>query len=200
MQIILILVLIVLKKKLAFLRILSFLYVPAFFVLFLRIIILLLFRSPGDSNAILLKTKKRTSLLQSTSFLRAQNKNSMSQIMEHTIWNSFHIVVVIGIYMMLFTIASRLCHRILPAPPALSLFLCTLEFSTGLNQLTEMHFLNPFFKTGFILALTSFGGFCTAAQTAAIVKDTGISMKSYLFWKFLIAAGVFFLYSSSASS
>ena len=120
--------------------------------------------------------------------------------LEHTIWNGFYVVVIIGIYMMLFTIAAKLCKKLLPSSQIISVLLCSLEFSSGLDQLASLTFLDSELQTGLILALTSFGGFCTAAQTYTLVKETGISMESYLFWKLLIAIGVFILYSSSISS
>ena len=129
-----------------------------------------------------------------------KNKNSMPLNLEHTIWNGFYVVVIIGIYMMLFTIAAKLCKKLLPSSQIISVLLCSLEFSSGLDQLASLTFLDSELQIGLILALTSFGGFCTAAQTYTLVKETGISMKSYLFWKLLIAIGVFILYSSSISS
>ena len=208
----------VLQKTLPFPKMLFYLYLPPFFILFIRMVLsFFTSRSPmsrastdlGSSSSHIPKAPKvafrdcfRSPMSRASTDLGSSSsqKNSMSLDLEHTIWNSFHIIVVIGIYMMLFTIGSRLCTRLLPENRILSILLCSLEFSTGLNQLAELSFSNTIMKTGLILALTSFGGFCTAAQTSALMKNTGISMKSYLFWKFLIAVGVFLLYSSSASS
>ena len=169
----------IMKKQLSFPKILFYVYLPpvALFLLYL------LFSSFSSTNKNSLKYK-----------------NSMSRNPEHTIWNAFTAIVTIGIYMMLFTIALQLCLKLLPENQTLSVLLCTLEFSSGLHQLCNFAFLTPVVKTGLILALTSFGGFCTAAQTSGMIKDTGLSMKSYLLRKILIAAAVFVLYSSSASS
>lgn len=175
----------ILNKQLSLFQILYYLYLPAFFSLILRL---------------LFSKEDRTVNSRSASSVLPENKNSMSLNLEHTIWNSFYVIVIIGIYMMLFSVASRLCMELLPKNNEVSILLCSLEFSNGLNQLSKLTFLNPVTKTGLLLALTSFGGFCTAAQTSTLVKETGVSMKSYLFWKFLIALFVFFLYSSSNSS
>ena len=175
----------ILNKQLSLFQILYYLYLPAFFSLILRL---------------LFSKEDRTVNSRSASSVLPENKNSMSLNLEHTIWNSFYVIVIIGIYMMLFSVASRLCMELLPKNNGVSILLCSLEFSNGLNQLSKLTFLNPVTKTGLLLALTSFGGFCTAAQTSTLVKETGVSMKSYLFWKFLIALFVFFLYSSSNSS
>ncbi|MBE5956095.1 MAG: hypothetical protein E7253_06550 [Lachnospiraceae bacterium] len=197
----------ILKKQLSFSQILFYLYVPPFFILAFRLLFMLLplpiSSAVRNSTKNLNRKKHRKEHFVFRSIktkFSIEQKNSMPLNMEHTIWNSFHIVVTIGIYMMLFTISARICMKLLPKGTPLSLFLSSLEFSTGLDRISQMTAFSPYIKTGLILALTSFGGFCTAAQTSSLIKDTGISMKSYLFWKFLIALGVFFLYSSSVSS
>ena len=203
----------ILKNTLSFPKMLFYLYLPPFLFLLIRMILQpSKFRASTDFGSLSAqipdspkgsfrdcKQSPRSHASMDFGSLSAQ-KNSMSPNLEHTIWNSFHVIVTIGIYMMLFTIASRLCMKLLPQNQHLSILLCSLEFSTGLNQLAALNLASSIVKTGLILALTSFGGFCTAAQTSALIKDTGISMKAYLFWKFLIASGVFLLYSSSSSS
>ena len=198
----------ILKKHLSLPEILFYLYVPPFLFLFGRTIFAFLFSYlPFSAVKSELKHKREShlSFAQKSKGLKSggfsyDKKNSMSLNMEHTIWNSFHIVVTIVIYMMLFNILSRLCIRLLPTNNLFVLLLTTLEFSTGLNQLSTLSFTNPVIKTGLILSLTSFGGFCTAAQTKSLIKDTELSINSYLMQKMLIAAAVFLFYSSSASS
>ena len=184
----------ILKRELSFGQILFYLYVPPFVLLFFRLLL-------GGLLSLLLtrKSVSRPFMQKDNGRNSSQKKNSMSLNMEHTIWNSFHIIITIGVYMMLFAIAGRLGVKLLPENIFTRFILCTLEFSTGLHQLSQMHLSSSVIKTGLILSLTSFGGFCTAAQTSSLVKDTDISMKSYLFWKIIIAMGVFFLYSSSSS-
>lgn len=182
----------ILKGEISFPLMLFYLYLPPF-IMFLFVFVLFR-RSLSLYPKFVLSSKEIKS---SSSVLK--NKNSMSLNLEHTIWNAFTVIVTIGIYMMLFNIAARLCTILLPKSPFLSVLLCSLEFSTGLNQLSSLNFTDPVLKNGLILALTSFGGFCTAAQTHSIIRETGISMKSYLFWKFLLAMTVFFLYSSVSS-
>lgn len=173
----------ILKKELSFLEIIFFLYFPVFLIFS----IYFLFKSKKgiSGRAVSFSTKK---------------KNSMSPSSEHTIWNSFTVIVTIGIYMMIFSIAVELCHRLLPERPLGSLLLCSLEFSSGLDQIRQFTFLTHKEQTGFILALTSFGGFCTAMQTHDMIHHTGLSTKSYLIRKFLLAAVVFLLYSWMSSS
>lgn len=172
----------ILKKELSFLEIIFFLYFPVF--LFFSIFLLF-----GSKKEISGKTLS----------LSAKKKNSMSPTSEHTIWNSFTVIVTIGIYMMIFSIAVELCRRLLPEHPLGSLLLCSLEFSSGLDQIRQLTFLTYKEQTGFVLALTSFGGFCTAMQTHDMIRHTGLSTKSYLLRKFLLAAVVFLLYSWMSS-
>jgi len=182
----------ILKEELSFTKILFYLYLPPLLLLFFRLLLESFFSFFSSQKTSLPFHKKNPNQLTFT-----QKENSMPLNMEHTIWNSFHIIVVIGIYMMLFSIAVRLCFKLLPKNSLVTFSLCLLEFSTGLNYLSGIPFTDPSVKTGLVLALTSFGGFCTAAQTASLIKDTHISMKSYLFWKLIGALGVFLLYSSS---
>lgn len=195
----------ILKKELSFADILVYLYLPPFAILFLRCFFFYIFKTLKTgkniffSNANTRQNKIFFGNRIAYSHNHIDKKNSMSLNLEHTIWNSFHIIVTIGIYMMLFTIITCLCTELLPKNNLLSLLTCTLEFSTGLHQLSRMTFLNPTTQKGLILALTSFGGICTIAQTASLLKDTDISIKYYLFWKCIIALGVFLFYSASSS-
>lgn len=127
-------------------------------------------------------------------------KDSMPLSMEHTIWDSFFIIVTIGVYMMLFSILMKLASTIFPQSDLVAIGSCFLEFSTGLHQLKEITLLTKQVKYSLILALTSFGGFCTMAQTYSITRDTGLSMKSYFIKKGIIAFFVFWLTYSSLSS
>lgn len=129
-----------------------------------------------------------------------RKKNSMSLSMEHTIWDSFFILVTIGVYMMLFSILMKLSHALLPHSLLLTVGTCFLEFSTGLHTLNELPLLSDSMKTSLLLALTSFGGFCTAAQTYSITHHSGISIKSYMIRKAFFALLVFLLSYSSLSS
>ncbi len=181
----------ILKKRLSFFQILYYLYLPPVFCLLFRLLFSFL-----SYNL----RKKEKKLKKKTFQTFTKNKNSMPLNLEHTIWNGFYVIVIIGIYMMLFTIVAKLCEKLLPSSQIISVLLCSLEFSSGLDQLVSLTFLEPDIQTGLVLALTSFGGFCTAAQTYTLVKDTEISMKSYLFWKLWIAIVVFIFYSSSISS
>lgn len=176
------------KRSLPLSRILFFIYCPA-----LVSFLFLLFhknRAPGANENVGIFT----------CLVPSHKKNSMSLSMEHTIWDSFFILVTIGVYMMLFSILMKLSHALLPHSLLLTIGTCFLEFSTGLHTLNEMQFLSYSIKTSLLLALTSFGGFCTAAQTYSITHHSGISMKSYLIRKAFLALLVFLLSYSSLSS
>ena len=121
--------------------------------------------------------------------------------MEHTIWDSFFIIVTIGVYMMIFTIFMHLIELLLPDSILLSVLTCFLEFSAGLNKLNSIQTLPVTLKNSLLLCLTSFGGLCTSAQTYSIIENTGIRLKSYLLKKGILALLVFLLsYASLGSS
>lgn len=183
----------VLKQKLSFSCLFLCLYLPPLFFL----IIWLFFhnRQGNTERNPIFSTISYCEINETNNYnAKETQKNSMFPQKEHTIWNSFTVMVTIGIYMMLFSVATRLGTILLPKNNIVSLLLCTLEFSSGIDTLNRISFLSENLRTGLILALTSFGGFCTAFQTSALTSKHHLSLKYYLFLKILLAVFVFFLY------
>lgn len=200
----------IMKGKMSFFQILFFLYLPPL-VLFLFLCLSSMGINRKDSfigtysqkssgsKSFAHPPQKVFSIGKST--IPSTKKNSMPPSMEHTILSSFSVIVTIGVYMMLFTILSHLLLTLFPHSRPLALASCFLEFSTGLDRLEQLSFLPVPLKNSLLLALTSFGGLCTAAQTASIMEHTGITAKSYLLRKAALAFLVFVLsYASSFSS
>lgn len=200
----------ILKGKMSFFEILFFLYLPPLVLFLLLCLSSVSIRQKGafaGTHSPRKSASKSSTYLPEKAFpmekdsLSSTKKNSMPQSMEHTILSSFSVIVTIGVYMMLFTILSHLLLVVFPHSRPLALVSCFLEFSTGLHRLAQLSFLSVPLKNSLLLALTSFGGFCTAAQTASIIEPTGITMKSYLTGKTALAFLVFLLsYASSFSS
>ncbi len=165
-------------------KILFCLYVPAILFFLLNYIISLLKTNTSSTDHYSISK----SLMYTSN---STQKNSTFRDTEHTIWNAFTIIVMIGIYMMIFTILTELCTTLLPANNILSLLLCTMEFSTGTARLKQLEFLTLSTRTALILALTSFGGFCTMFQSFGIVNNKKLSILSYLIRKMIIAVFVY---------
>lgn len=185
----------ILEGQFSFFEIIGLLYGPP-----LLLFILFFLSSLRKKNTSISSSSSGSSFDEKNAF-SVQKKNSMPQSMEHTILSSFSVIVTIGVYMMLFTVLSHLLLTLFPHSLPLTLASCFLEFSTGLHRLKQLSFLAAPWKTSLLLALTSFGGLCTAAQTASILEDTGITIQSYLLQKIALAFLVFWLaYASSVSS
>ena len=103
------------------------------------------------------------------------------------IMNAFEIITKIGGYIIMFSIFIRLC-QLLPFSSTLPVTMITsfLEISNGIGILSDY---NISFSTRYILcmALSSFGGWCSIAQTKSIITHHGISILPYTLEKLATA-------------
>lgn len=114
-------------------------------------------------------------------------KNAWSfQDIDNCIMDSFETLVKVGGYIILFSVLLSLFEAI-PFPlPALSAFLPLLEVTNGLVLLREMRLPLKLLYPA-VLGLTSFGGFCAAAQTQCMVQKAGFPLLPYLTQKLAAA-------------
>lgn len=102
------------------------------------------------------------------------------------IMDSFETLVKVGGYIILFSVLLALCQA-LPFPvPGLSMMLPFLEVTNGLVLLREMQLPLKLLYPA-VLGLTSFGGFCAAAQTQCMVQKAGFPLFPYLIEKLTAA-------------
>ena len=95
--------------------------------------------------------------------------------------NGFETITKVGGYIILFSILFRLCSRL-----PIDWFLPALEISNGIPWI--MGFAQPLsIIYPLILALTSFGGFCAAAQTYSMIQNSGLSIFPYIIQKLITA-------------
>ncbi len=103
---------------------------------------------------------------------------------EQVIFHSLHSIFMIGICIMVFSIAASLV-QILPFPFYLKKFLCAiLEITNALSHFGSMH-LPLYQKTILLCMITSFGGLSAAAQTMSVYKKSRFSIWKYLLVKLL---------------
>lgn len=117
-----------------------------------------------------------------------QSTNTESNLIDYCIMNSFETVTKIGGYIIMFSVFIEIFMTInLPDVLFIKLVLCTLEITTGISLIADTGL--PF-KTMyvFILALTSFGGWCSIAQTQSIIKDSHLSIFHYIIEKLATAS------------
>lgn len=100
--------------------------------------------------------------------------------------DSFETLVKVGGYIILFSVLLSLFESLPVYIPALSALLPLLEVTNGLVLLREMQLPLNFLYPA-ILGLTSFGGFCAAAQTQCMVQKAGFPILPYIAQKLAAA-------------
>lgn len=102
-------------------------------------------------------------------------------IIDTCIMNGFETITKVGGYIILFSILFSLTKQL-----PLMWFLPTLEISCGVSYITSLGIpLTSLFP--YVLALTSFGGFCAIAQTNSMIQGTKLSIFPYIIQKLITA-------------
>lgn len=110
-------------------------------------------------------------------------------LVDHCIMNGFETITKVGGYIMLFSIIIEIGSLLPFSSAALnSLFFPSLEITNGIRNLCAGA-LSQAEKFVLCLSLTSFGGWCSIAQTQCMIQGTGLSIFPYIIQK-LITAGV----------
>lgn len=109
----------------------------------------------------------------------------------NTFLQAVRIMVIIGIYVMLFSILLEICIPRITYLPA-SCALAFLEITTGLKLLKTLP-LPPVLSISLIMTLSAFGGLCSAYQIKGVLTYPHASIKKYLLDKMLLSAGTFLL-------
>ncbi len=104
---------------------------------------------------------------------------SAQKTMDEIIFDSLRSIFSIGIYIMIFSIGANLLISIPSTPSVISLLIGCLEITTGITHFGTLPLPFPV-KSAAICAISAFGGFCSAAQTAAVSGDSHLSILHYL--------------------
>lgn len=102
-------------------------------------------------------------------------------IVDSCIMNGFETITKVGGYIILFSILFSLCSKL-----PITWLLPTLEISNGIPWIVNSG-LDLSFTFPFVLALTSFGGFCAVAQTYSMIQETEFSIFPYIIQKLITA-------------
>lgn len=103
------------------------------------------------------------------------------QIFDTCIMNGFETITKVGGYIILFSILFALSKQL-----PLMWFLPSLEISCGVSYITNLGI--PLSKVyPYVLALTSFGGFCAIAQTNSMIQESKLSILPYIIQKLITA-------------
>ena len=102
-------------------------------------------------------------------------------IIDTCIMNGFETITKVGGYIILFSILFAMGKQL-----PLMWFLPTLEISCGISYITSLAIpLATVFP--YVLALTSFGGFCAITQTNSMIQESQLSILPYIIQKLITA-------------
>jgi len=107
------------------------------------------------------------------------------QIVDAGIMNGFETLTKIGGYIMIFSILAS-CFLMLPMPELIKTgCIGVIELTNGIHYLSSTA---TSLESKYVLAMmfTAFGGLSGVAQTSAMIKGTGLSMKKYVLWKLVL--------------
>ena len=107
------------------------------------------------------------------------------QIVDAGIMNGFETLTKIGGYIMIFSILAS-CFLMLPMPELLKTgCIGVIELTNGIHYLSSTAMT---LESKYVLAMmfTAFGGLSGVAQTSAMIKGTGLSMKKYVCLKLVL--------------
>ena len=107
------------------------------------------------------------------------------QIVDAGIMNGFETLTKIGGYIMIFSILAS-CFLMLPMPELLKTgCIGVIELTNGIHYLSSTAMTT---ESKYVLAMmfTAFGGLSGVAQTSAMIKGTGLSMKKYVCLKLVL--------------
>lgn len=123
----------------------------------------------------------------------AQKTVTPSLTVEDCMMDSFESIVLVGLYVMIFSIFIRF-KSIVPLPDDFIkiFFFSILEITNGL-AIANTVFLPRIPLYVYFVFLTSFGGICAVFQTASMIRNTDLSVVSYITKKLIIATITSFL-------
>lgn len=108
-------------------------------------------------------------------------------LIDSCIMNSFETITKIGGYIIIFSIFIELLSILPDKYSIIQIFLLsTLEITNGISMLANLKISYDLIYVS-ILALTSFGGWCSIAQTKSIIGDTKLSLSHYIIEKLVTA-------------
>ena len=110
-------------------------------------------------------------------------------VLESCILNSSETLVKVGGYLMIFSVLLALLELLPIRSPGFLLLKSSLEMTNGILLLSQS-LSHPQVLYPLLLALTSFGGWCSVAQTQSMIAGTGLKLSSYIIQKLTAALAV----------
>ena len=149
---------------------------------------IILFLSPVFCSFLFRKFYQNPPVFHGSSSLSSDRSISFAQSLDHAVSDALEAIVKVGGYIILFCVITELLDTFLSGAFLLkTIILPGLEISNGIAAICRMALVFPLKYIG-CMALTSFGGWCAAAQTMSMLADTGIPIFPYIIQKLVTAA------------
>lgn len=117
-----------------------------------------------------------------------QKEPAFLSVLEQAFAGSSSVLIMIGIYMMFFSILSLLLQHVFPLSPIhLAFFSGILEMTSGISQCASLPIPHSL-RTQLVLCMAGFGGGCTALQVRSAASEVPYSFSYYLKCKLIQAA------------
>lgn len=112
---------------------------------------------------------------------------NFAQILDHSLMDSFDAIVKVGLYMMIFSILIELLGILIPGSNTWKIvLLSSMEIAAGLSMLANLT-IPVIYKYIFLMAATSFGGFCAIFQTVSMIQGSDLHILPYIIEKLITA-------------
>ena len=118
------------------------------------------------------------------------------QVVDTCIMDGFETITKVGGYIIVFSVILSLFQSLPLKPMLLQILLPSLEVTNGIAIIGKSKVIFDL-QYPAIIGLTSFGGFCAAAQTQCMIQKTNISIFPYIIEKLVtavVASIIAFLY------
>lgn len=107
-------------------------------------------------------------------------------VFDKCMMDSFESVLNVGGYIIFFSVLISILEKAAGDIPAVTFLMPALEITNGIRYIAD-RIDDITLSFPLILGLTSFGGFCSAAQTQCMLKGTGLPLFPYLMQKLAAA-------------
>lgn len=115
-----------------------------------------------------------------------RSKAASASVFDDCIMDAFESIVKVGGYIIFFSILIRLIQKAEENIPIVFCFLPFLEITQGIHTIAEAG-LTINISYPFIMAVSAFGGICSIAQTACMIRGTGLGIYPYIIQKLAAA-------------
>lgn len=132
-------------------------------------------------------TRKKISLCYQQKQMLIPKKTWNFKELDHSIMDSFQILIKVGGYIILFSVIIVLSKQFFSEKQEIICLLATLEVTNGVQMICNLN-LQFELKYLIILALTAFGGWCSVAQTQCVIQKSGFRIYPYIIEKLAASA------------